>query len=99
LVHGGRVYSKLGSGWYVEPTIFDGVTPAMRLFQEEVFGPVLAVTTFVTEDEAIQLANDSRYGLAASLYTNDIRRAQRISRKIKAGTVSVNGFSEGDITA
>ncbi|MDX8499036.1 aldehyde dehydrogenase [Mesorhizobium sp. VK4C] len=99
LVYGGRVHSKLGSGWYVEPTIFDGVTPAMRLFQEEVFGPVLAVTTFVTEDEAIQLANDSRYGLAASLYTNDVRRAQRISRKIKAGTVSVNGFSEGDITA
>lgn len=99
LVHGGEVNTKLGSGWYVGPTIFEGVTPAMRLFQEEVFGPVLAVTTFKTEEEAIQLANDSAYGLAASVYTRDLRRAQRVSRKIKAGTVSVNGFSEGDVTA
>ncbi|MBW7862041.1 MAG: aldehyde dehydrogenase [Rhodocyclaceae bacterium] len=99
LVHGGGVDSTLGSGWYIEPTIFDGVTPDMRLFQEEVFGPVLAVTTFLTEEEAIRLANQTSYGLAASLYTNDIRRAQRVSRRIRAGTVSVNGFSEGDITA
>ncbi|MFC4296427.1 aldehyde dehydrogenase [Castellaniella hirudinis] len=99
LAHGGRIHAELGSGWYVEPTIFDGVTPSMRLFQEEVFGPVLAVTTFETEDEAVALANDTQYGLAASLYTRDVGRAQRVSRRIKAGTVSVNGFSEGDITA
>lgn len=99
LVHGGRIHSELGSGWYVEPTIFEGVDPGMRLFQEEVFGPILAVTTFETEDEAVALANDTQYGLAASLYTLDIRRAQRVSRRIRAGTVSVNGFSEGDITA
>ncbi|HUH39314.1 MAG TPA: aldehyde dehydrogenase family protein, partial [Castellaniella sp.] len=99
LVHGGRIHSELGSGWYVEPTIFEGVAPGMRLFQEEVFGPILAVTTFETEDEAVALANDTQYGLAASLYTLDIRRAQRVSRRIRAGTVSVNGFSEGDITA
>src|SRR5690606_26049110 len=71
LVHGGKIHSNLGSGWYIEPTIFDAVTPDMRLFQDEVFGPVLAVTTFETEDEAIQLANNSVYGLAASLYTRD----------------------------
>lgn len=99
LVHGGRIHSELGSGWYIEPTIFDGITPQDRLFQEEVFGPVLAVSTFDTEEEAIALANDTQYGLAASIYTHDVRRAQRVSRKIKAGTVSINGFSEGDITA
>jgi len=99
LAHGGRILETLGSGWYIEPTIFDHVTPEMRIFQEEVFGPVLAVTTFETEEEAIRLANQTDYGLASSLYTLDLRRAQRVAARIQAGTVSVNGFSEGDITA
>ena len=98
LAHGGRIHSELGSGWYVEPTIFDEVKSTDRLFQEEVFGPILAVTTFETEEQAIALANDSAYGLAASLYTTNLRRAQRVASAIRAGTVSVNGFSEGDIT-
>ncbi|UTV30446.1 aldehyde dehydrogenase [Photobacterium atrarenae] len=97
LVHGGGT-PDLGAGLFVEPTIFDNVTPEMALFREEVFGPILAVTTFDSEAEAIRLANAGNYGLAASLYTSDIRRAHRVSRQLKAGTVSVNCFSEGDIT-
>lgn len=95
LIYGGNALD-FGAGKCIEPTIFDNVTPGMTLFKEEVFGPVLAVTTFETEEEAIALANNTNYGLAASLYTSDIRRAHRVSRAIKAGTVSVNCFSEGD---
>ncbi len=98
LVHGGQIMSDLGSGWYVEPTIFDEVTPDMYLFREEVFGPILAVTVFDTEAEAIALANDTQYGLASSFYTQNIKRASRVASAIRAGTVSVNGFSEGDMT-
>ncbi|NOL48718.1 aldehyde dehydrogenase [Pelistega europaea] len=97
VVVGGKVHTELGSGWYIEPTIIDGVTADMTLFKEEVFGPLLAVTTFTTEQEAIQLANDSSYGLAASFYTQNIHRAHKVAKKIRAGTVSVNGFSEGSI--
>lgn len=97
-IHGGRTFPDLGSGWYIEPTIFDNVKPNSRLFQEEVFGPILAITTFQTEDQAIALANDTQYGLAASLYTQNVNRARRVANRIRAGTVSINGFSEGDIT-
>ena len=95
---GGRVHHEIGSGWYIEPTIFDNVTPDMSLFKYEVFGPILAVTSFKTEEEAITLANKTQYGLAASFYSQDVHRAMRVARQISAGTVSVNGFSEGNIT-
>ncbi|QCJ70281.1 gamma-glutamyl-gamma-aminobutyraldehyde dehydrogenase [Providencia heimbachae] len=97
LVTGGKIHSELGSGWYIEPTIFEGITPKMSLFQQEVFGPILAVTTFKTDDEAVELANDTHYGLAASFYSQNIHRVMNIARRINAGTVSVNGFSEGNI--
>lgn len=98
IVAGGNIHTELGSGWYIEPTIFDNVTPDMTLFKEEVFGPLLAVTSFETDEEAIALANDTEFGLAASFYTQNIKRAYRVGSAIKAGTVSINGFSEGDIT-
>lgn len=85
-------------GVFVEPTLLDDVPPESRLFQEEVFGPVLAITTFGTIDEAIALANDTVYGLAASVYTDNIRQALRLAREIRAGVVTVNCYGEGDIT-
>ena len=85
-------------GIYIQPTIIDGVTPQSALFREEIFGPVLCVTTFKTEAEALALANDTPYGLAASVYTGKLNRAIRVSRAIRAGTVTVNCFGEGDAT-
>jgi len=85
-------------GIYVQPTIIDGVTSQSALFREEIFGPVLCVTTFKTEAEALALANDTPYGLAASVYTGKLNRAIRVSRAIRAGTVTVNCFGEGDAT-
>ncbi|WP_040263636.1 aldehyde dehydrogenase [Pseudomonas massiliensis] len=84
------------AGVFVEPTIIDGVQPKDRLFQEEIFGPVLSVTTFQTIEQALELANDTVYGLAASAYTGSLRNALRLSRGIRAGIVTVNCFGEGD---
>ncbi|MGL4430261.1 MAG: aldehyde dehydrogenase [Silvania sp.] len=94
VLHGGNTEQ----GAYIQPTIVDDVTPDSALFREEIFGPVLCVTTFKTEAEAIALANDTPYGLAASVYTSKLSRAIRVSRAIRAGTVTVNCFGEGDAT-
>lgn len=98
LVCGGRQLSFEGSSNYIEPTIFSGVTPDMTLAREEVFGPVLAVTAFDTEDQAVALANDHIYGLAASVWTDDLNRAHRVARRLNAGTVSVNTVDALDVT-
>lgn len=90
LVTGGERVSIDGKGCFVQPTIFADVAADDRLSREEVFGPVLAVSTFDTEAEAIGLANDTIYGLAASVWTSNLSRAHRVSDKLKAGTVSVN---------
>lgn len=82
----------------VGPTIFVDVDPASALSQEEIFGPVLVVTRFETEEQALALANDSRYGLGAAVWTRDLSRAHRISRRLKAGSVFVNNYNDGDMT-
>jgi 4-(gamma-glutamylamino)butanal dehydrogenase len=83
-------------GIFVEPTVVADVGRDSRLFQEEIFGPILSVTTFNSLSEAISLANDTPYGLAASVYTGSLRKAIKLSRDIRAGTVTVNCFGEGD---
>jgi 4-(gamma-glutamylamino)butanal dehydrogenase len=98
LVLGGHRTLEDTGGTYVEATVFTGVAPQMRIAQEEIFGPVLAVLAFDDLDDAVRLANDSIYGLAASVWTRDLTTAIRVSRAIKAGTVWVNGFEEGDMT-
>jgi len=97
VVGGGRTLEASG-GYFVEPTVFDDVQNSMSIAREEIFGPVISTIPFDTEDEAIRLANETSYGLAASLYTTDLDTAFRLARSIKAGTVSVNSYSEGDIT-
>ncbi|EIX9037427.1 aldehyde dehydrogenase PuuC [Klebsiella oxytoca] len=82
----------------VGPTIFVDVDPASALSQEEIFGPVLVVTRFKTEEQALALANDSRYGLGAAVWTRDLSRTHRISRRLKAGSVFVNNYNDGDMT-
>jgi acyl-CoA reductase-like NAD-dependent aldehyde dehydrogenase len=83
---------ECGTGWFVEPTIFTGVNPQMRIANEEVFGPVLSVIPFDDEDEAIRIANNTVYGLAAGVWTQSIRRALLMSERLEAGTVWVNTY-------
>jgi len=91
-VYGGQTQGDI----FVEPTVVDDVEPQSRLFREEIFGPVLSVTPFTDIDGAIDLANDTVYGLAASAYTGSLRNALRLAREIRAGIVTVNCFGEGD---
>ncbi|POX45702.1 aldehyde dehydrogenase [Streptomyces sp. Ru72] len=97
LTGGSRTLDDTG-GSFLEPTVFDHVDPAMRLAREEIFGPVLSVLTFDDLDEAIRLANATEYGLAAGLWTSDLSTAHKVSRALKAGTVWVNCYEEGDLT-
>jgi len=97
-VGGGRALAETG-GFFVEPTIFEAVSNDMRIAQEEIFGPVLSAISFTDEREAIHIANDTVYGLAAAVWTDDINRAHRTARAIRAGVVWVNTFDQGDISS
>ena len=94
---GARTLEETG-GFYMEPTVIAGVSPTDRIARDEVFGPVLAVIPFDTEDEAVTLANDSNYGLAAGVWTANLSRAHRMIGRIKAGVVHVNTYGGPDIT-
>jgi gamma-glutamyl-gamma-aminobutyraldehyde dehydrogenase len=95
---GGRQVRAETGGYFVEPTVFEGVNNGMRIAREEIFGPVMSVIRFKTEEEAIALANDSSYGLQASVWSSNINRAHRVARALRAGTVHVNQYDEDDIT-
>lgn len=97
LHHGGRHASPVEGGWYVEPTILEGGQTATSM-REEIFGPVLGLGRFSSEAEAITLANDSIYGLGAGLWTSDLGRAHRVSKRLQAGLVWVNCYADGDIS-
>lgn len=99
LIAGGNPAKVNGKGYYVEATIFDDARPGMKIVDEEIFGPVLAVLTFDDVEEGIELANRTIYGLAAGIWTRDIQKAHRVARAIKAGTVWINTYNFYDAAA
>lgn len=94
---GGRVHQE-SNGFYLKPTIIDGVAPKSRVAQEEIFGPVLCAIPFETTEEAIAIANDSIYGLAAGVWTSNLNTAHKMARNLRAGTVWVNNYDGSDVT-
>jgi gamma-glutamyl-gamma-aminobutyraldehyde dehydrogenase len=89
---GGRQALRDSGGYYVEATVLDAVQPHMRVSREEIFGPVLAVMPFDTEEEAVALANDNVYGLGGYVHTSDLRRAHRVAQQLDAGYIGINSF-------
>ena len=97
LVAGGGRPEHLPTGNYLAPTVFADVTPAMKIFREEIFGPVVCVTPFDDEADAIRLANDTRYGLAAYVWTTNLRRGHRVAHQIESGMVWLNSHNVRDL--
>lgn len=99
LVQGGEVGIAGVEGCYLKPAVFDGVNNAMTIAQAEIFGPVLSVISFDTAQEAVAIANDTPYGLAAAVWTRDLSKAHQVAKSVRAGSVWVNQYSAGDMTA
>ncbi|KAL0938441.1 putative aldehyde dehydrogenase [Colletotrichum truncatum] len=99
LITGGAPVKNVGDGkgFFIEPTVFSDVKKDMKIFQEEVFGPFVAITPFKTEEEAINLANNTSYGLGAALFTRDIERGHRVAARLEAGMVWINSSNDSDI--
>jgi gamma-glutamyl-gamma-aminobutyraldehyde dehydrogenase len=98
IISGGNRIKENSGGFYMQPTIISSVTRKMSVFQNEVFGPVLTVTPFETEDEAIKLANSTVFGLASGIWTSNLSTAHRMIKRIKAGVVFVNTYGGSDNT-
>ena len=98
LAQGGKAYKDApgGKGFFVEPTVFTDVSPSMRIYREEIFGPFVVIASFKTEEEALEQANDTMYGLGSAVFTKDITRGHRVARGIEAGMVWVNSSNDSD---
>ena len=81
----------MDKGWFVTPTVFSDVKPGMTIEREEIFGPVLSIIPYETEDEAIRIANDTVYGLSGGVWSRDLARAERVARRMRTGMVDING--------
>lgn len=96
VVTGGEPLPQNGKGFFIAPTVFADVKPSMKIYQEEIFGPCVAIAKFKTEEEAIEMANDTTYGLGAAIFTRNITRAHSVAREIEAGMVWINSSNDSD---
>lgn len=94
---GGEPAPQNGKGFFIHPTVFTDVKPSMKVFKEEIFGPCVSVISFKTEEEAIELANDTSYGLGAALFTKNLTKAHRVAAEIEAGMVWINSSNDSDV--
>ena len=92
-----KIKGRCKNGWFIEPTVIEGLKNSSRLNQEEIFGPVVTLQTFKSEEEAIEIANDTRYGLSATIWTKNDNKSKRVSNKINAGVIWINCWMVRDL--
>jgi aldehyde dehydrogenase (NAD+) len=99
LISGGEAFTNgptSNKGFFITPTIFTGVKPNMKIYREEVFGPFVVIASFKSEDDALEMANDTTYGLGSAVFTKDLTRAHRVAKRIEAGMVWINSSNDSD---